>query len=140
MQVSVVGHASFQEPELTLYLVLQHFDLRVGIVDELVHLLAEHIVLLSQSLGKMFLVDDLLSCLVAVESQTTTCTFHDDGGAEATQHTRLIVFCGIENSYNHVISVVQLCATSWAGPVRVWGPRQIGRVGALRTEDMASSY
>ena len=45
---------------LTLHLILQHLDLRVGIVDKLVHLLTEHVVLLSKSFREMLLVDDLL--------------------------------------------------------------------------------
>jgi hypothetical protein len=45
---------------LTLHLVLQRFDLGVGVVNELIHLLAEYVVLVSQSFGEVFLVNDLL--------------------------------------------------------------------------------
>ena len=44
----------------TLHLVLECLDLRIGIMDELVHLLAQSVVFLSEALCEMLLVDDFL--------------------------------------------------------------------------------
>lgn len=63
-----LSHATWLEYyDRTLHLVLQCFDLRVCVVYELVHLLAERVVLFRQALRKMFLVDNFLRGLVAVE-------------------------------------------------------------------------
>lgn len=61
-------------------------------MDELIHVLAERVVFLSESFRKMLLVDHLLRRLVGVERQATTCTLHDDSGTEAAQHACLVVF------------------------------------------------
>lgn len=44
----------------TLHLVLKRFDLRIGIVDELIHLLAQYVIFFSEALCEVLLVDDLL--------------------------------------------------------------------------------
>jgi hypothetical protein len=85
----------FRRSAFTLHLILQHLDLGVGVVDELIHMLTEHVVLVSQSFGQVFLVDDLLRRLVTVERQTTTCTLHDDRWTEAAQHAGLVIFRGV---------------------------------------------
>lgn len=46
---------------------MQAFELRVRLVDELIHLLTQCVVFIRQPLREMFLVDDLLRALIAVE-------------------------------------------------------------------------
>ena len=55
-------------------------------MDELIHLLAERIVLVSQALRKMLLIYDFLRCLIAMESQSAARTFHDDRRTQATEY------------------------------------------------------
>lgn len=57
----------YSRHERTLNLVLQHLYLRVCIVNELIHLVAERIVLFCQPFRQMLLINDLLRGLVAVE-------------------------------------------------------------------------
>ncbi len=76
-------------------------------MNELIHLLAERIVLVSQAFCEMFLIDDLLRRLVAVKSQATAGTFHDDCRTEATEYRRLVVFRWVEACDNHIVRVVQ---------------------------------
>lgn len=61
-------------------------------MDEVVHLVAEHVVLLGQAFREVLLVDDLLRRLVAVKSQSPARTLHNDSWAEAAQYARLVVF------------------------------------------------
>lgn len=93
--------------KLTLQLVLQRLDLRVRVVYELVHLLAQRVVLLRQPLRKVLLVDDLLRSLVAVKCQTTTGTLHYDRGAQPTEHAGLVILGRIQSSGCNIIWVVK---------------------------------
>lgn len=61
-------------------------------MNELIHLLTENVIFLSQAFCQVFLVDDLLRRLIAVKGQSSTRTLHDNGGTEAAKHTRLVVF------------------------------------------------
>lgn len=91
----------------TLHLVLERFDLGIGVMNELIHLLAQRIVFFRKTLCEMFLVDNLLRCLVAVKGQTAACTLHDDCWAEATQHGSLVVFGWIETRNDHIVWIVK---------------------------------
>lgn len=90
-----------------MYLVLEHFDLRVCVMNKLVHLLAQCIVLFGQTLCKMLLINDLLRCLVAVESQATTCTLHNDHGTETAQHRGFVVFRWIQACKDYIVRIME---------------------------------
>jgi len=61
-------------------------------MDQLVHLLAQRVVLLRKAFCEMLLVYDLLRGLITVECETATGALHDDRRAQTAQHTGLVVF------------------------------------------------
>lgn len=91
----------------TMHLVLEHFDLRICVMNELVHLLAQCVILLGQTLGKMLLINDLLRCLVAVEGQAAACTLHDDCGTKTAQHRGFVVLRWIQTSNDYIVGIVE---------------------------------
>lgn len=106
---------------------------------ELVHLLAERVILFCQTFRQMFLVDDFLGRLVAMECQSTTRTLHDDGGAQTAENTGLVVLGRVQSCNNHIVWVVEWCATSWTCSVCIRRPGEAGRVRAAGAENMATS-
>jgi hypothetical protein len=119
IQLSVCVFPLAGEVLRALHFILQRFDLRVGIVDQLVHLLTQCIVLLRQAFREVLLVDYFLRRLVAMKSQATARTLHDGRRTESTEHRSLVVFRRIETCNNHIIWVVERGAACWTGPLRI---------------------
>jgi hypothetical protein len=85
----------------TLYLLLQSLNLRIRIVNELIHLLIESRVLVGERLGEMVLVDaanllvrflslllgvpHLLRCLVTIKCKPSASDLRDDRRAETAK-------------------------------------------------------
>lgn len=122
----------------TVHLVLQGFDLRVGFVNDLIHLLAECVELVREVFRQMLLVDDLLRRLIAVEGETATGALHDDRRTQAAEHAGLIVFGGIKAGNNDVVRIVEGCAACWARSACVCRAREPSGVGTLCAEDMTT--
>jgi hypothetical protein len=86
---------------------------------QLIHLLAQRIVLLREAFGKVLLVYDFLRRLVTVECEAATGTLYDDVGTQATENARLVVLGWIEAGNHDVIWIVERCSTCWTRSIRV---------------------
>lgn len=96
----------------TVQLLVQDIQLRIGVVDDLVHLNVKGAVLVRQSLSQILLVDSgrsqqlqkandsaslhLLRRLIAPKGQSSSSTFHDCTWTKAAKHARLIVLSGLQ--------------------------------------------
>lgn len=111
-----------RKSELTGSHIFQVVDLRICLVDDLVHLRTEYSIFVCKTLGKIFLVYaarsqpralyvckecklHFLTCLVAVESKGSPCTFHDDAGTETAQNAGLVVFRRVKLRCNDIIDI-----------------------------------
>lgn len=106
---------------------------------ELVHLLAKNCVFVRQALGQVFLIDDLLCRLIAVEAEASTGTLHDDGWAEATQNARLVILGRIEAGNHYIVGIDQVRSTGRAEPVGIGRLRKASSVSAINAKDMTES-
>lgn len=79
------------ERKLTLHLVLERLYLRVRIVNQLIHLLAQCVVLLGQAFRQVLLIDDFLGSLVAMKCQPTARALHDDRRTQTAENACLVV-------------------------------------------------
>jgi hypothetical protein len=71
----------------------------------------------------MLLIDDFLGRLVAVETEASTRTFHNDGWTETTEYAGLVILRRVKAGNNYIVWIDEACPTGWTLSVGVGRPR-----------------
>lgn len=127
-------------------LVAETHDLGIGIMNDLVHLRAQHRIFVGETSREKVLVNasntvsslaatfrtsfvsHLLRRLIAVECQSTASAFHYNAGAEATQDTRLVILRWIQLRNDCVVWIRKLsltCRTDSSSAIRTREPKAL---------------
>ncbi len=81
----------------------------------------------------------LLSCLIAVESKTSACTFHDYAWAESTEDTGLVVLSRVELRCGGIVRIGKATFASRADSFTACGIGKAQGIGACNAENVTIS-
>lgn len=93
---------------------LQRLNLRVGLVDRLLHPAVERRVLFRQRLVEVLLVVDVLRRLVRPEAERAPGALHDDAGREPAEYARLVRLGRLQVRNHGVVGAAELRLAGWA--------------------------
>lgn len=140
--------------EYTLHLLPHIVNLSIRVVNQLVHLAAEHDVLVGQAPSKRLLVQagsheqrepsnsachlHLLRGLISKERQGPSRALRNQCRRQATQHTCLVVLGRIQVCHDRVVRVAEGRVACWTRSGVRLGMRETEAIGAGQAEDVAA--